>query len=194
MIDNLVITDSNRGIAFMVFDGGIVEDVVMSNITIDTKRFDWFWWGDGDPLHFNIKRRNEVDGTPPKEKEPAAGSIRNVLLRNIIAHGQGASAINGHPDSWLNGIQFEGVKLFVGSDPKAAFESNGARHCGLRYARKRVVLRDFEIHWEKPAAASWQRPMSMEDVEGISELRLGQRRHPRPVRRRDRSCCATSNG
>ena len=62
-IDNVVITNSNRGIAFMVFDGGIVEDVVISNLTIETRRFDWFWWGDGDPLHFNIKRRSEVDGT-----------------------------------------------------------------------------------------------------------------------------------
>ncbi len=32
-INNVVITNSNRGIAFMVFDGGIVEDVVISNLT-----------------------------------------------------------------------------------------------------------------------------------------------------------------
>ena len=47
----------------MVFDGGIVEDIVLSKLTIETRRFDWLWWGDGDPLHFNIKRRSEVDGT-----------------------------------------------------------------------------------------------------------------------------------
>jgi polygalacturonase len=35
-IDNVNITNSNRGIAFMVFDGGIVEDVVLSNLTIET--------------------------------------------------------------------------------------------------------------------------------------------------------------
>lgn len=164
VIDNVNITDSNRGIAFMVFDGGIVEDVAMSNITINTKRFDWFWWGDGDPLHFNIKKRSEVDGTK-HPGEPAAGVIRNVLLRNIIAHGQGTSAINGHPDSWLDGIGFDGVKLFISSDPAAAFEST-KEALRLRDARN-VRLRDFEIHWEKPVAASWERPMSMEDVEGV---------------------------
>ena len=63
-VDNTVITDSNRGIAFMVFDGGYVSDVVLSNLTIECRRHDWFWWGDGDPIHFNIKRRSEVDGTP----------------------------------------------------------------------------------------------------------------------------------
>ena len=77
-IDNIVITNSNRGLAFMVFDGGVVEDVVISNVTIETRRFDWFWWGDGDPIHFNIKRRSEVDGTK-REKEPPAGAIRNVI-------------------------------------------------------------------------------------------------------------------
>src|SRR5215472_7404935 len=61
-VDNVVITNSNRGLAFMVFDGGVVEDVVISNVTIDTHRFEWFWWGDGDPIHFNIKRRSEIDG------------------------------------------------------------------------------------------------------------------------------------
>ena len=69
-ISNVVITNSNRGLAFMVFDGGIVEDVVIDNVTIDTRRFDWFWWGDGDPIHFNIKRRSEVDGVK-HDNEPA---------------------------------------------------------------------------------------------------------------------------
>jgi hypothetical protein len=45
----------------MVFDGGVVEDVVISDVVIETRRFDWFWWGDGDPIHFNIKRRSDVD-------------------------------------------------------------------------------------------------------------------------------------
>jgi hypothetical protein len=120
-IDNVVVTNSNRGIAFMVFDGGIVEDVVLSNLTIETRRFDWFWWGDGDPLHFNIKRRSEVDGVK-RNNEPAAGKIRNVLIQNVIAHGTGPSVINGHPASWLEGVRLDNVKLFVASDPSAPYE------------------------------------------------------------------------
>ena len=109
-VDNTVITDSNRGIAFMVFDRGYVSDVVLSNMTIDCRRHDWFWWGDGDPIHFDIKRRSEVDGTP-QPNEPPAGSIRNVTIRNVIAHGQGTSMIHGHPDSWLDGVSLDNIKL-----------------------------------------------------------------------------------
>ena len=160
-IDNVVITNSNRGIAFMDFDGGIVEDVVLSNLTIETRRFDWFWWGDGDPLHFNIKRRSEVDGTP-KPNEPPAGTIRNVIIQNVIAHGRGASVINGHPDSWLEGVRLENVKLFVSSDPAAPYEHT-ATALTVRHARG-LRMSNVEIDWEKPFASSWTTGLSLEHV------------------------------
>jgi polygalacturonase len=167
VIDNVAITDSNRGIAFMVFDGGIVEDVAISNVTIQTKRFDWFWWGDGDPIHFNIKRRSEVDGSK-RENEPRAGTIRNVLLRNIIAHGQGTSEINGHPDSWLEGVRIEGMKLFLTADPNAAYEST--REALRIHEARNLVLQDVEVNWDSPAAATWERALSAYNIEGL-ELR-----------------------
>ena len=69
-INNCVITHSNRGIAFMVYDGGVVENVVISNIVINTHRFDWFWWGNGDPIYFTVQRRSESLGLPLKPDEP----------------------------------------------------------------------------------------------------------------------------
>lgn len=163
-IDNVVITNSNRGLAFMVFDGGVVEDVVISNVTIETRRFDWFWWGDGDPIHFNIKRRSEVDGTK-REHEPPAGAIRNVSIRNVIAHGAGTSAINGHPDSWLDGIHLDNVRLFVRHDPQAPYENTQAA-LTLRHARN-FTMKDVEIHWEKPEAATWNTGLSVDNVSGL---------------------------
>ncbi len=47
------------------------------------------------------------------DNEPAAGIIRNVTISNVIAHGQGTSAMQGHPDSWLEGIRLNHVRLFV---------------------------------------------------------------------------------
>ena len=163
-IDNIVITNSNRGLAFMVFDGGIVEDVVISNVTIETRRFDWFWWGDGDPIHFNIKRRSEVDGTK-RPNEPPAGVIRNVSIRNVIAHGTGTSAINGHPDSWLDGIHLENVHLFVSHDPQAPYE-NTATALRLQYARN-FTMKDVEIRWEKPESPTWKTGLQIDDVADV---------------------------
>ena len=163
-INNVVITNSNRGLAFMVFDGGIVEDVTISDVLIETRRFDWFWWGDGDPIHFNIKRRSEVDGTK-RENEPKAGIIRNVSIRNVIAHGTGTSAINGHPDSWLDGIHLENIHLFVSHDPKAPYE-NTREAMTLRDARN-FTMKDVEVRWEKPESATWQTGLRVENVENL---------------------------
>jgi hypothetical protein len=148
----------------MVFDGGVVEDVVISNVTIETRRFDWFWWGDGDPIHFNIKRRSEVDGTK-RENEPPAGIIRNVSISNVIAHGAGTSAINGHPESWLDGIHLDNVRLFVSHDPQAQYE-NTQSALTLRYARN-FSMKDVEIRWEKPESPTWKTGMEIGDVRDL---------------------------
>jgi Glycosyl hydrolases family 28 len=165
-VDNCVITNSNRGIAFMVYDGGYVSDVVLSNLTIETRRFPWFWWGDGDPIFFSIRRRSEVEGKPPKPGEPAAGSIRNVIIRNVIAHGQGSCFIMGHRDSWLNHVSLENVKLFITHDPSAAYDK-AVHAMQFRYARN-LTLRDVEVTWEKPDYAKWQSALDFEDTQGLT--------------------------
>ena len=163
-ISNVVITNSNRGLAFMVFDGGIVEDVVIDNVTIDCRRFDWFWWGDGDPIHFNVRRRSEIDGRT-YENEPAAGIIRNVTISNVIAHGQGTSTIQGHPGSWLQGIRLNHVRLFVSRAPDAPYETTSAAMT-LRYARD-IAMKSVEIRWEEPHASTWQSGLVAGQVEDL---------------------------
>ncbi len=165
-IDNCVITGSNRGIAFMTFDGGAVENVVLSNLTIETVRHEWFWWGDGEPFHFNIKKRSEVHASWPKEKDRPAGAIRNVKIQNVIARGYGSSVCNGHPDSWLDGISFENVKLTVAHDPDAPYDK--AVH-GLVFKQARNLrLRDVEVVWEEPGSAKWESGLAFEEVQGLT--------------------------
>jgi hypothetical protein len=164
-MDNNVITKSNRGLAFMVFDGGYVSDVVFSNMTIECMRNEWFWWGDGDPIHFNIKRRSEIHKQAARPDEPPAGSIRNVLIRNLVAHGKGTSRINGHPDSWLDGVSLENIKLFLSAEPDSPVEKT-TNAMELRWARN-VKLKDVEVAWEKPASEKWRSALYAEDVEGL---------------------------
>jgi hypothetical protein len=163
-VDNTVIRDSNRGIAFMVFDGGYVSDVVLSNLTIECRRHDWFWWGDGDPIHFNIKRRSEVDGVS-RGPEPPAGSIRNVLIQNVVARGQGTSMIHGHPDSWLDGVSLDHVKLFVSNDPESPLQKT-VDAMQVRWARN-LRLKDVEVIWDKPSPAKWQSALRVDDAEDL---------------------------
>jgi hypothetical protein len=165
-ISNCIITDSNRGIAFMTFDGGYVSDVVISGLTIDCRRHQWFWWGDGDPIHFNIKRRSEIMGRPAAPGEPPAGAIRNVKLQNIIARGRGSSLINGHPDSWLDNVTLENITLYLSNDPQAQVQK--VRNAfEFRWARN-LKLRDVEVFWNKPESERWESAFSFRDVSGLT--------------------------
>ncbi|MBZ5564592.1 MAG: DUF1800 family protein, partial [Acidobacteriia bacterium] len=103
-IDNCVIKNTNRGFVFTITTGGYINDVVISNLTIDLHRFEWFWDGDGQPFYFRITRLSEWNREPAQPGEAPPGSIRNVLIQNVIAHVQGESLIAGHPESWLDGV------------------------------------------------------------------------------------------
>lgn len=164
-ISNCVITDSNRGLAFMTFDGGEVSDVVVSNLTIDCRRHDWFWWGDGEPFHFNIRKRSEVHRDWKKEDDRPAGKIRNVLIRDVIAHGYGSSVCRGHPESWLDGISLENIRLTISHDPGAPYDKAVE---ALVFERARNLrLRNIEVTWGTPSHQGWTSALGLRHIQGL---------------------------
>jgi hypothetical protein len=164
-VDNCVITGSNRGIAFMITEGGYVANVVLSNLVVNKQRFDWFWWGDGDPIHFMIERSSEKEGKPDQPGELPAGSIRNVIIRNVIAHGQGTCVITGHPESWLDNVSLENVRLFISTNPASPYDK-AVNAIQVRYARN-LKMKDVEVNWEKPEWVNWQSALYLENVDGL---------------------------
>jgi len=175
-IDNCVITHSNRGIAFMVFDGGLVENVVLSNLTIECERFDWFWWGDGDPIHFNLIQRSELHQTVDKATEPPVGVIRNVTLSNIIAHGPGPCQIHGHVDSPLENITFDNVRLTVDGDPLSPLRK-GPTALTIDNAYN-LRLTDVDIQWGELAPDQWHSALVVENVTGLTLDGVSARQSP----------------
>ncbi|MCX8161123.1 MAG: glycosyl hydrolase family 28 protein [Candidatus Saccharicenans sp.] len=173
-ISNCVITDSNRGLSFMVFDGGVVEDVVISNLVIETRRHDWFWWGDGEPIHFNIKKRSEVHRNWKKEEDRPAGKIRRVLISNVLARGQGSSQITGHPESPLEEVTIENLRLAIAHNPDALYDK-AVNALEVRQARK-FTLRNVEIVWEQPEYHKWKNAVLLEDARDlvVDNLRASQ--------------------
>jgi hypothetical protein len=143
----------------------VIENVVTSNIVINTNRFDWFWWGNGDPIYFTIQRRSESLGLPLKPDEPPAGAIRHVIVRNIIADGRGSCLILGHPDRWLEDVSLENIKLSLGTDPKAAYDRS-VHAMYFQYARN-LRVKDVQIRWEKPESPKWQSALYFQDVRGL---------------------------
>lgn len=165
VISNCVISDSNRGLAFMVFDGGVLENVIIADCTIQTRRHDWFWWGDGDPLHFNLITRSEIDPNIDTAAEPKPGIIRNVILSNILAHGPGPNKIHGHVDSPLENVTFENVRLTVDGDLDAPWKKSPVA-ITIDNARN-LKLKDVEITFEAPSNDHWESALVVRDAQGL---------------------------
>ncbi|MGQ9801762.1 MAG: glycoside hydrolase family 28 protein [Candidatus Saccharicenans sp.] len=161
-IDNCVVTDSNRGLSFMVFDGGVVEDVVISNLVIETRRHDWFWWGDGEPIHFNVKKRSEVHRNWKKEDDRPAGKIRRVLIKNVVARGQGSSQITGHAESRLEDVTIENLRLAI-SHNADSFYDKAVNALEIKLANN-FRMRNVDIIWEGPVYEGWQNAVYAENV------------------------------
>jgi hypothetical protein len=165
VVDNCIITGSNRGIAFMVFNKGYVSDVLISNVTIETTAFDWFWWGEADPIHFNIKRLSEIDTRRSKAQDPPIGAIRHVVLRNIIARGKGTSSIHGHPERPLEDVTLDNVKIFMSADPQWPLQK-AVEAMSVRWA-KDLRLKDVEVVWDKPDSEKWQHALHLQDIKDL---------------------------
>ncbi len=82
ILSNLIIRDSNRGLAIFAGDRGYVENVCISNIIMDTHIYAGGWWGKGEP--FVITASNST------------GQIRNVRMSHIIARSENIGVLTGN--------------------------------------------------------------------------------------------------
>lgn len=96
------------GIALEIVDGGILENVAISNIVIK---------GTTSPLFMRLG--NRARPAKPGDPKPPAGTFRNVSISNIIATGAG---ITGCPFSGIPGHPIENISL---SDIRIQFAGGG---------------------------------------------------------------------
>lgn len=90
LVENVIIQESNRGLCFMCnHRGGLVENVRVKNMIIDTRVRAGNWWGNGEALFFMALKH---DGTIPPEQNPHRETPVN--FRNIVIEGVSCSSEN----------------------------------------------------------------------------------------------------
>jgi hypothetical protein len=97
-----VIHDSHRGIGIFAHDASNIEDLIFTDIIIETRLLNGQWWGHGEPIHLSSISRFE--GHP-------AGQIKNVQFNNINAIGEQGILVFGQKESPMENIQFNNVQL-----------------------------------------------------------------------------------
>jgi hypothetical protein len=102
--NNIVIYGSNRGIGIFAHDEADIEELIFSNIIIETRLHNGQWWGTGEPIHLSSVSRFE--GEP-------AGQIKNVQFENIVATGGQGLVLFGLEDSQLENVGFNNLFLTI---------------------------------------------------------------------------------
>lgn len=103
VVSNCVIRNSHRGVSVSVGTGagGFVENVLFSNLVIETRHMSDSWWGCGEPI--------AVHSAPWHDE---AGAVRHVRFSNILARSENGIVIHAtHPghveDVLLNDVRLE---------------------------------------------------------------------------------------
>lgn len=99
---NIVIYDSHRGIGIFAHDDSNIEDLIFSDIIIETRLLNGQWWGHGEPIHLSC-----ISRFPGR----VAGQIKNVQFNNINAIGEQGILMYGLKESPMENIQFNNVQL-----------------------------------------------------------------------------------
>ena len=111
LFNNINIYDSNRGIGIFQRQKGDMENMIFSNIIINTRLHSGQWWGHGEPIHIS-----SVPGLGSTE----TGTIRHVRFSNIIASSESGILIYASTKGLIDDISFDNVDLSIRQSPLAA--------------------------------------------------------------------------
>ena len=111
VVNNCVVYESNRALVVMSCAGtGLVENIVVSNLRLDTRIRAGNWWGNGEPVcimgtyHNNEHYRVKV----PERHFPI--NVRNLLFQNLVCSGENVIAVVGESGSVEN-VKFENLSF-----------------------------------------------------------------------------------
>ena len=104
VVSNCSIVRSNRCISILNRDGATVEDLLFTDIVIDTKMRSAMWWGSGEPVAVS---------SLPRHTGGPAGLLRNVGFANLLCRGESGIYLRGANEAPLQDITFTRVSIAV---------------------------------------------------------------------------------
>ncbi|RAP77898.1 glycoside hydrolase family 28 protein [Paenibacillus montanisoli] len=174
LFNNIIIRNSNRGIGVFQRDAGAMENIVFSNIVIETRLHTGHWWGHGEPIHVSSVKHNSAEGY---------GTLKQIRFSNILAKGEAGMLVYGCPDSVIEDVVFDNVRFDV-LQSKLADRYGGNidlrpiddiefgvfehHECGLYAENVRgLKVHNFQLHWEGAPASYFQHGIEVKDCEDV---------------------------
>ncbi len=101
-ISNCVVYGSNRGLGVCHRDAGTIENILFSDIVVETRLFHDKWWGKAEPIYVTAL---------PRAHGAALGPLRNVRFRNILARGEKGIYIQGCDQVQPDDLVLQDIRL-----------------------------------------------------------------------------------
>ena len=175
VFDSCVIFRSNRGLCIQSRDEGDIENVIFSNIVIETQFSPPKWWGAAEPIHISHF---------PRTKDTNLGCVRNIRFSNILCRSENGVYIHGWETRPVEDIVLDNVRVEIGKFSEQPGGFYDARPDGLfrgiyastlagihcEYARG-LTLRNTRVAWGERLAEYYGPALEARHVE---DLRLEQ--------------------
>lgn len=161
VFSNIVVRDSNKVFGINVQDGGTVSDVRFHDVTFETNRRHWNWWGSAELMKFVLLRR-----TPSSR----LGRIAHVTVDGVQGSARGTSLVAGDTERPLEDIALSDVHVRMLPENKP---DKRATHAFVFRDVKGLQLHDVRVDWDAEApeplwgSAYWLRNIAGFDATGL---------------------------
>lgn len=103
LVENCVITRTNRGISLQLRDKGSIENVMFRNLIIETRLFrKGVYWGAAEPIAITVLRRRE---------DTRVGTVRDICFSNISCRSENGILLYSEAPEGIRGLRFRDVSV-----------------------------------------------------------------------------------
>ena len=171
VFDSCVIQGSGRGLGLRLSEGANIENVIASNLVIETRLFHEKWWGRGEPICISAM---------PWDAERPCGTIKHVRISNVLARGENGVLIYGWQPGQIEDVVLEQVRIEIDRwtqwpgglqdlrpSPGPELPALGT-HGFLIHNASGVTLRNCEIVWGETRHSYYGHAVLAENAPGLT--------------------------
>jgi hypothetical protein len=171
IFDSCVVDRTNRGLAIQLRDEGNVENIIFSNMVVNTRLFYDDWWGKAEPIYVTAL---------PRTPQTRVGKVRHVRFSNVLCRGENGVFIHGAPESPIEDLVFDGVRVEINKTskwpgglhdirPPEISQNLYAHPTAGVFARnaKNLTLRNVSVIWGDNRPDYFGSALELHDVENL---------------------------
>ncbi|MDJ0364086.1 glycoside hydrolase family 28 protein [Hymenobacter sp. H14-R3] len=185
VVDNCVVSGSNRGLGIQNRDEGTVSNVLFSNIIVESHYVSGTWWGKAEPIYVTAFRRPDHGASrryAPGQTEGRAGAVHDIYFSNIKCQSENGIYVSGETAGLVSNIFFDQVDVQLTKTtalPGGVYDQRPAPGPGLVPGStsafyldraSAITLRNCSVRWGANPPAYFAHAL---ESHGVTGLRLG---------------------